>query len=156
MYLQTPTGTVAYIAVVLLVLWFSRTFRYVGILGVVATIFIVIAFLGLPSAYKQLSSVQINRVLALAVIWLAVYFTSRYRKLHEERYSKTEQLNALFQYAHEGILFMDTDGLIKLTNPFLDTMFGFGSGELISKHIRVLMPEPYALSYSQFLHLVKA
>jgi PAS domain S-box-containing protein len=151
LHLQTPTGTVAYLLAVLLVLWFSRTSRYVGILGVVATIFSLTAYFWLLPDYRLQSSVQINRVLALVIVWLAVYITSRYWKLYEERYSKTEQLNALFQHAHEGILFMDTDGLIRLTNPFLETMFGFQSGELLSKNIQALMPEPYALSYSQFL-----
>jgi PAS domain S-box-containing protein len=151
MQLQTPTGTVAYIAVVLLVLWFSRTSRYLGVLGVSATIFMLAAFFSLPSEYRIISFVQVNRTLALAIVWLAVYFTTWYRKLYTEQHSKNEQLNALFQHAHEGILFMDTNGQVTLTNPSLDTMFGLQTGELISKNIQELMPEQYARSYSQFL-----
>ena len=56
---------------------------------------------------------------------------------------------ALFNNASEGLLVIDKQGFIKLTNPGLDKMFGYSEEKLIDKHIEVLVPDKYKESHNK-------
>ena len=51
--------------------------------------------------------------------------------------------STLFEHASEGILVIDTVGIIMLTNPACERMFGYKKGELIGKNIEVLVPKRF-------------
>ena len=50
-----------------------------------------------------------------------------------------------------GVVLIDEDGEILLTNPALDGMFGFGAGELVGANITSLMPEPHRSRHPSYL-----
>lgn len=54
-----------------------------------------------------------------------------------------EMLNSLFEYASEGIIICDNQGVIRLVNPAGEKMFGYGKGELNDKKIEILLPRRY-------------
>jgi PAS domain S-box-containing protein len=43
---------------------------------------------------------------------------------------------------HEGVVLSDSGGIIRMTNPAFDRMFGIGAGELIGKHLEQLPCDP--------------
>src|SRR5687768_6843044 len=51
-----------------------------------------------------------------------------------------EMLDALFEYATEGILVCDKTGLIRMANPMAEKMFGYEPNELKGQVIEVLLP----------------
>ncbi len=50
-------------------------------------------------------------------------------------------LGYIFDASPEGILVMDQDGEVMKVNTALETMFGYGKGELLNKKIETLFPE---------------
>lgn len=55
-----------------------------------------------------------------------------------------EGLDALFQYATEGILVVNERGEIIRINPSAERLFGYGKGELLGKTIEALVPKRFA------------
>jgi PAS domain S-box-containing protein len=58
--------------------------------------------------------------------------------LRDEEHNRT--LRTLLETATQGILSVDTAGLIVTANPALETMFGWGVGELIGHSVEELLP----------------
>lgn len=56
----------------------------------------------------------------------------------------TEEFQALFEYATEGIIVADAKGGIVKANPSSEKLFGYTPGELIGKKIEDLIPKKYA------------
>lgn len=54
-----------------------------------------------------------------------------------------ESLNALFEYATEGIIISDKTGKIVKVNPSAERLFGYGKGELLDRKIEDLVPRKY-------------
>jgi len=59
-----------------------------------------------------------------------------------------EGLHALFEYATEGILIINSKGEITKINPSAEKLFGYNSGELIGKKIEQLVPQKYRGSHT--------
>ena len=49
----------------------------------------------------------------------------------------------LFSTAAEGLVLVDGSGAIRMLNPRLLELFGYGKGELIGKSIELLLPESF-------------
>ncbi len=58
-----------------------------------------------------------------------------------------ESLNALFEYATEGIIISDKAGKIIRANPSAERLFGYTKGELFGKIIEDLIPRKYTTSH---------
>ncbi len=58
-----------------------------------------------------------------------------------------ESLNALFEYATEGIIVSDKTGKIIKANPSSERLFGYDPGELLGKKIEDLVPRKYSGSH---------
>lgn len=144
-YYTGVSSSVGYVLVVLLTLWFSWSSRYIGWLGILATILIVMGFFTI--AGDSNIAIAINRFLAIATIWIAVIFVSRYRKLAEEEDVRRHQLQALFENASEGMLFTNSQGKIVRVNAAAENIFGYEPGELIGKDIEVLVPDRFMKSH---------
>lgn len=48
---------------------------------------------------------------------------------------------SIFESSVEGILVVDTNGLLLSANPAVEHMFGYGPGELINENLKILIPE---------------
>lgn len=61
--------------------------------------------------------------------------------LNSDKKKEMESLNALFEFATEGIIITDKKGVITKANPSSERLFGYNSGELIGKTVEHLIPD---------------
>ncbi|HQQ94067.1 MAG TPA: PAS domain-containing sensor histidine kinase [Bacteroidia bacterium] len=59
-----------------------------------------------------------------------------------------ESLNALFEYATEGIIIVDHAGRLVRVNPSAERMFGYSHGELVGKALEVMIPERFVQKHT--------
>jgi len=59
----------------------------------------------------------------------------------EIAFTDSETFREIFLSASEGILMVNGEGVIQLANPVSETMFGYGSGELVNKSVDILLPK---------------
>lgn len=52
------------------------------------------------------------------------------------------KINSIIQAAVDGIITIDTRGIIEMVNPSAARLFGYESSELLGKSVNMLMPEP--------------
>src|SRR5690606_2774021 len=52
------------------------------------------------------------------------------------------KINAIIQAAVDGIITIDTRGIIEMVNPSAARIFGYQPAEIMGKSINMLMPEP--------------
>ncbi|HTQ80804.1 MAG TPA: PAS domain S-box protein [Thermoanaerobaculia bacterium] len=68
---------------------------------------------------------------------------SEHRRVQEALQESTERLQAVLNAALDGIVLINTVGLIQWVNPAVETMFGYPADELRGKNVKVLMPQPW-------------
>ncbi len=61
------------------------------------------------------------------------------------------RLRASFDTAFDGIISIDTAGLITDVNPAVERMFGYEKAEVIGQNINMLMPPPHKEEHDQYL-----
>src|ERR1035438_7015434 len=136
------TAGVAYVAVVLITLWINglRSTLYSGI---ISTVLIVIGFFVAHNGAKEQWIEIVNRVFAVMAVWSAVYFVFKYKNTISIEFKNKERLDALFEYATEGMLIVNSKGDIEITNPECNKQFGYEKDELIGTKIETLIPERF-------------
>jgi PAS domain S-box-containing protein len=144
-------GSVGYIFIALFTVWYLRNSRFLIVLGMVATGFIVLSSLLLQTEVFNSSAITIERALSVMAVWLTVLFTNRYQKLLHKDQTSLQQIQAIFENTNEGILFSDQSGKILLANPFIEKLLDYHTGELTGKNIRDLMPSQYIESHSKYV-----
>lgn len=69
--------------------------------------------------------------------------------LHDENISDMESLNALFEYASEGIIISDKKGVIIRANPSSEKLFGYQEEGLKGITIEELVPSKYQSTHTK-------
>jgi PAS domain S-box-containing protein len=133
-------GTIGYLLVVLAMLPFHKN-KSIITLGALATAYIILGYLLPILDFKYNTNEAINRALGIVAIWMAIYFTLRQRKSVEKEEKQKEQLAAIFMYASEGMLIIDSTGNIVMVNPCAERMFGYATGQLLGEKIEKLIPQ---------------
>ncbi|MBX3396621.1 MAG: PAS domain S-box protein [Phycisphaerae bacterium] len=77
----------------------------------------------------------------------AIQPAGRGMQVHEN----TERLRAIVETAVDGIITIDSEGVVETMNPAAERMFGFTGDELIGRNITELMPEPYRSKHDSYL-----
>jgi len=62
-----------------------------------------------------------------------------------------EWLRTITAHMPGGLVAIDRDGIIQLTNPALGEMFGYDTGELVGRHVNMLMPETEAREHDEHI-----
>lgn len=70
--------------------------------------------------------------------------------LASQRLFEMESLNALFEYATEGIIVSDKTGKIIKANPSAERLFGYAKDELLGKIIEDLVPRKYKSQHERY------
>ena len=60
-------------------------------------------------------------------------------------------LQAVLNAAVDGIVLIDTSGIIQLVNPSVQKMFGYPPEELLGRNVKVLMPSPWREEHDGYL-----
>lgn len=64
-------------------------------------------------------------------------------KSEEILLKEIQKFEALFNYATMGIILVNKQGTIVLSNPFANKQFGYGAGELLGQQIELLIPQRF-------------
>ncbi len=63
----------------------------------------------------------------------------------------TERLQAVLNAALDGIVLIDTAGIIRSANPAVRKMFGYASDELLGQNVKLLIPQPWREEHDGYL-----
>ncbi len=119
-------------------------FGAMGLLLVVASAWI---FHGMAQPDVLLAEGFSGLVLILSTL-LVVKIKAVYRSAKSER----QQLNALFEYATEGVVLTNKRGEIILVNPAALQLFGYDKKELIGKPVEILIPARVEHDHVRYRH----
>ncbi len=61
------------------------------------------------------------------------------------------RLHAVVQTAIEGIVTIDTEGIIESINPAAERLFGYDAQEAIGRNVKILMPSPYREEHDRYI-----
>jgi two-component system, LuxR family, sensor kinase FixL len=62
------------------------------------------------------------------------------------------RLKAIIDTAIDGIITIDTRGIVETVNPAISKIFGYTPEEIIGNNIKMLMPEPDKSNHDQYIH----
>ncbi|MCP5017502.1 MAG: PAS domain S-box protein [Ketobacter sp.] len=82
---------------------------------------------------------------------VAVDMVLRYRDLSLSLQAKETRLRAILDTAVDGIIIINTKGVIAAANQAAESIFGWSSRELVGRNVSSLMPEPYRSQHDGFL-----
>ncbi|MEK9629487.1 MAG: CHASE3 domain-containing protein [Nitrospinota bacterium] len=69
----------------------------------------------------------------------------------EEAEAKKIHLATIMENLIDGLILIDSQGIIKNANPAALHQFGYQSSELIGKNVKMIMPEPYSSEHDQYI-----
>ncbi len=73
------------------------------------------------------------------------------RRAEEDLRDHQRQLKAIFETSMEGIVTIDSKGIIKGANPAAAEMFGYPADELLGLNVSILMPEPHKARHDFYI-----
>lgn len=139
-YTDLISGAEYYVLPCFIGLWVLRNYRFLYLIGIPATVAMTAGyFLGEP--YSPGSFV--NMLLSVIAVWIAIFFTTRFRKVYLAELMYKKQVSALFENVTEAILLIDSQGKIVLSNRGSERVFGYNQRELLSMQLEELIPERF-------------
>lgn len=139
--------SLAYLLVVLYLLWVGVREKYNYVLGIISTVAVVLTFFLSPdTATRNFTTFSIDFIVIFSV-WIVIYFTHRQKLFLEKALKDQERLNALFENATEGILMISQSGEIMMVNKYAEQLFGYSREELKKEKIEKLIPERFSSTH---------
>lgn len=122
---------------------YTRIFGFTGL-----TLVIISAFYpqDTVSPTHMLLQHLFSAVVIIMTMMLVVYLKRLYRTVEGEE----KQINALFEYATEGIVLTNGTGQIILVNPEAERLFGYDKSELLGAPIEKLIPGRFHGRHHQY------
>jgi PAS domain S-box-containing protein len=62
-----------------------------------------------------------------------------------------EQLKAVVDTAVDGVILIDSHGIVRMFNPACEQLFGYGQDEVVGQNVKMLMPEPFHNEHDDYL-----
>ena len=123
---------------VILLTIFLRNDIYTQVFGL--TSIAIIFFTMLYSKSITETSLIIPHLLSIAVVVLSMFLVLYIKRLYKSIDREKQYMNALFEYATEGVILTNEEGRIVLINPAALKLFGYEENELLGKQIEELIP----------------
>ena len=98
--------------------------------------------------YGGVSAALLGAAAALSYL-LGDRLAQSFGALGIDRKPTREEFSALFEHAPNGVVVIDSDGLIVLLNLQIETMFGYTRDDLIGRPLEMLVPERFRLGHTQ-------
>lgn len=144
MQYQNPAASIfdgGFIIAVLLTIFlrddhFTRIFGFVGI----TLLLISISYPQEELVFKQ---VLLQRMFSVAILSMTMALVLYLKRLYRSLESEENQMNALFEYATEGIILTNQKGEIELMNPEGLRLFGYEKEQVVGAKIEKLIPTRY-------------
>jgi len=103
------------------------------------------------SGYKSRADVKGNDELSD----LGSAFNEMAVKVEKQNFELTkneENISLIIDSMEDGVITIDTKGIIRSFNRAAEKMFGYENDEIVGKNVNVLMPEPYHSTHDAILH----
>ncbi len=125
--------------------FYTKLFLIIGILLIGAAAFYSYeSIVSLQATLRHLFSLSIFIMAGLSVLYI--------KKLYRFKLAEDQQINALFEYATEGIILTNQKGEIVLVNPAALKLFNYERDELIRKSIETLIPGRFHSAHAHYRH----
>jgi PAS domain S-box-containing protein len=72
---------------------------------------------------------------------------NRQNRPHDEQ----SRLRAVVNTAVDGVILIDSHGVVLMFNPACERLFGYASYEVVGRNVKMLMPEPYRSGHDNYL-----
>lgn len=131
-----------YSLIVLLTIW-SPGNRSTFDVSVIMTVLIVVGYF-LTDSFRDPSFFLPYFILPILFIWAFTFAIIKYKQSQEKLLKSTENLNAMFTHATEGIIISNVKGEIVMANPRACEQFGYEYGKLQGRIIEDLIPKKIA------------
>ncbi len=102
---------------------------------------------GLDAGGDDYLSKPVNFVVLDAKLRSTARALAMQRSLEEAR----RRIEAISDNIVDGVVTIDSAGLIQTCNPAVETMFGYTRDEMIGRNVSMLMPEPYHSEHDAYL-----
>ena len=116
---------------------------YTTIFGIISFLFIINAILYPYDSVIPKQEVIFQHLFPLIIVIITTGAVLYIKNLYRSMESEERQLNALFQFATEGIILTNQDGKIVLVNPAALTLFGYEKNELLGQKVEYLIPAKF-------------
>ncbi len=151
---MTPLGVAAGVIYVLFVLSaFGFRERYTAFLfAAIATIFTLKGYFFISEIKaSSIWVVQLNRGLSILALWV-VALVVYYQKMSERRIlEESEKVKAVTDTVLDGLITIDSQGLIRGYNPAASRIFGYEPDEVMGQNVNILMSEPNHSKHDGYL-----
>ncbi len=142
-------GGVPYVALVLLGNWFPRIL-HLYVLAAVGTILTILGYFLSPPGGNFWIIIS-NRALALFAIWITAFLIANRKGAEKALSGAAERVKAIVTNAVDGIITINSKGIVKSLNPAAVRMFGYLEDEIIDKNVSTLMPSHYASEHDGYI-----
>ena len=117
------------------------------LLAVVTTVMTVIGLAFKPPE-APFEEMLLARFPAIATFWAAAFFVMRFIKMRDEDAVQDGRFEALFQYASNGILMANRQGIIVVANPAMENLFRYQKGTMVGIKVEQLIPNRFSKNHA--------
>ena len=90
-------------------------------------------------------------MVAILMLFLQRRMKHERNRAQEKVVERESRIHSLVEYALDGIITLDDQGIIETFNPAAERLFGYHSSGVLKKNISMLLPEPHGSNFNQFL-----
>ena len=145
--LTLPSGVAAgapYIVLILIGFW-APWWYYIYLMAGLATLLTIVGYYyASPASGIDDWIMLTNRGMTLFAIWIAAVLGTRVQ-MNESRY------RTAIDKASDGIIYINTNGIIESFNKGAQKIFGYAPEEVIGKHVSTFLPSPYRENYNEYI-----
>jgi len=141
----TPLGLAAgipFVVVVVVSAWLLDE-KGVLIVGVLSSLLLLLGIVTSETGEFQFWNALVNRLFALSAIWFVVLILLRNKRMEKSLRQSETQMLTFIDSAPDATIIVSSQGIIRMTNRQVHSLFGYDGDSLLGKPVEVLLPESY-------------